>query len=260
MFHGILKLAVGGTEMAKEFTRQHEVVYYECDRTGSMTIPMLISIAIRISEEQSDQLNRGTDFIQSFGVTWILTNYHVMISRLPQVGETVSVTTKAQEYNKYFCYRTFWFYDEAGNELVKIESVFALMDIHTRKMSRVTEEIIAPFESEKISKIRRFGQLTKLDKEKPYTQLPYRVRFYDIDSNQHVNNAIYFNWILDALGYDFLNQHQPKSITIRYEKEVSYGNQIDSLVQIDETTICSRHLIQVGDDRCCEAEIEWQKK
>ena len=27
--------------------------------------------------------------------------------------------------------------------------------------------------------------------------------FFDIDGNQHVNNAIYFNWLLDVLGYDF---------------------------------------------------------
>lgn len=246
--------------MAKEFTRTHEVVYYECDRMGAMTIPMLISIAIRVSEEQSDQLERGTDVIQTFGVTWILTNYHVAITRLPRVGETVHVTTKAQEYNKYFCYRTFWFHDKSGNELVKIDSVFALMDLESRKMSRVTEAIIAPFESQKISKIRRFGQLTKLDKTKAYTNTPYRVRFYDIDSNQHVNNAIYFNWILDALGYEFLTSHMAKSITIRYEKEVAYGNQVDSLVQVQADTLCTRHLIQVGEERCCEAEILWEKK
>ena len=40
--------------------------------------------------------------------------------------------------------------------------------------------------------------------------LPYRVRFYDIDSNQHVNNAMYFNWIIDVLGYDFLTTHIPE--------------------------------------------------
>lgn len=34
--------------------------------------------------------------------------------------------------------------------------------------------------------------------------------FFDIDGNQHVNNAIYFNWLLDVLGYDFLTTHQPK--------------------------------------------------
>ncbi|BDP81555.1 hypothetical protein EfmAA290_22310 [Enterococcus faecium] len=62
-----------------------------------------------------------------------------------------------------------------------------------RKMSSVNEEIIAPFESEKIKKIKRQEKIEKIDSG---FMLPYRVRFYDIDSNQHFYNAMYFNWIM----------------------------------------------------------------
>ena len=78
------------------------------------------------------------------------------------------------EYNKFFCYRNFWIHDEDGKELVKIESVFVLMDFVNRKMSSVNEEIIAPFESEKIKKIKRQEKIEKIDSG---FMLPYRVRF-----------------------------------------------------------------------------------
>lgn len=58
------------------------------------------------------------------------------------------------EYNKFFCYWNFWIYDEDGEELVKIEFVFVLMDFVNWKMSSVNEEIIVFFESEKIKKIK----------------------------------------------------------------------------------------------------------
>lgn len=138
--------------MAKRYTKKHEVSYYECDINQTMTFPSMLGIVIKTSEDQSDALDCGSKFVNSFGLTWVITNYSMTITRLPKVGETISITTQAMEYNKFFCYRNFWIHDEEGTELVKIESVFVLMDFVNRKMSSVNEEIIAPFESEKIKK------------------------------------------------------------------------------------------------------------
>ena len=60
-------------------------------------------------------------------------------------------------------------------------------------------EIIAPFDSEKITKIYRHEKIEKVTEGTFYLI----VCVFDIDGNQHVNNAIYFNWLLDVLGYDF---------------------------------------------------------
>ncbi|BCA85074.1 acyl-ACP thioesterase [Enterococcus saigonensis] len=244
--------------MAVKYTRTHEVSYYECDVNQTMTFPAMIGIAIKTSEEQSDALNRSTEFIHQFGLTWVITNYHFTIQRLPKVGEIIQITTQAMEYNKYFCYRNFWFHDKKGNELLKIESVFVLMDIQNRKMTSVPEEIIAPFESEKIKRIKRFPTIEKIEEGE---SLPYRVRFYDIDSNQHVNNAMYFNWMIDVLGFDFLTTHVPKEVNIRFDKEVEYGNEVMSHYEILKTdSIKSRHEIKIGDQLYCEANITWLLK
>lgn len=148
--------------MAKRYTKKHEVSYYECDINQTMMFPSMLGVVIKTSEDQSDALGRGSDFVKSFGFTWVITNYSIIITRLPKVGEIISVTTQAMEYNKFFCYRNFWIHDEQGEELVKIESVFVLMDFVNRKMSSVNEEIIAPFESEKIKKIKRQEKIEKV--------------------------------------------------------------------------------------------------
>ncbi len=38
---------------------------------------------------------------------------------------------------------------------------------------------------------------------------------------------MYFNWIIDVLGYDFLTTHVPEKVIIRFDKEVEYGNEIE---------------------------------
>ena len=123
------------------------------------------------------------------------------INRMPKVDEKVRIVTEAESYNRYFCYRNFWLYDEAGNECVFVQSIFVMMSYETRSMVPVVPEIMAPFESMAIKGSKRFPRIKKIDSEKA-SQKEYRVRYFDIDGNQHVNNVHYFEWMLDALDYD----------------------------------------------------------
>lgn len=245
--------------MGKKYTAPYEVAYYDGDITGSMKIPSMLAVVVKTSEDQSILLNRDTDFIASFGLGWVITNYEIEITRLPKVGEKLAVTTQAMSYNKYFCYRNFWIHDEAGNECVLIKSTFVLMDQKNRKISSVQPEIIAPYESEKITKIYRHQKIEKIEQGKFLT---YRVRFFDIDGNQHVNNAIYFNWLLDVLGYDFLTTYEPTKILVKFDKEVEYGQEVESHYELVETAeqLKTRHEIQIAGQTYCEANIEWQPR
>lgn len=245
--------------MAKKYTAPYEVAYYDTDVTKSMTIASMLAIVIKTSEEQSDALNRGAEFVSSFGLGWVITNYEISIDRLPKVGETITVTTQAIAYNKYFCYRNFWIHDKDENECVKIKSTFALMDKKNRKMSSVPKEIIEPYESEKIKTIYRAPKIEKVERS---SFLPYRVRFFDIDGNQHVNNAVYFNWIFDVLGYDYLTTYRPRFINVKFDKEVEYGHVVNSHYEVvdKEEYKLSRHEIKIADQTYCEANIEWVER
>lgn len=245
--------------MGKKFTSPYEIAYYDGDITGTLTIPSMLAIVIKVSEEQSEALGRGADFVSSFGLGWVITNYEIQVSRLPKVGEKIQITTEAISYNKYFCYRNFWIHDEAGEECVLIHATFVLMDKKNRKMSSVLTEIIEPYESEKITKIHRGDKIEAVENGQSQ---PYRVRFFDIDGNQHVNNSIYFNWLLDVLGYDFLSTHQPTFINVKFDKEVEYGHQVDSHYEIKESEgkILTLHEIKIGEQLYCEANMTWVKK
>ena len=242
--------------MGKKYTMPYEVAYYDGDITKRMTLPAMLAVVIKTSEEQSDLLGRSAEFVAGFGLGWVITNYEIEISRLPVVGEKINVTTQAMSYNKYFCYRNFWIHDQEGNECVLIKSTFVLMNKENRKMSSVLEEIIAPYESEKVKKIYRNEKIDKVENGHSHT---YRVRFFDIDGNQHVNNAIYFNWLLDVLGYDFLSRHQPVKVNVKFDKEVEYGHQVESHYEVIEGVDgpCTRHEIRIGDQLYCEANIQW---
>mgnify|MGYP000688892819 FL=1 len=41
----------------------------------------------------------------------------------------------------------------------------------------------------------------------------YRVRYFDLDMNGHVNNSKYLEWMLDVFDLDFLTKYTPAILT-----------------------------------------------
>lgn len=242
---------------AKEYTEDHRIVYYESDDTGHLTIAMLINLLVLVSDDQSNQLGMDTAFVNSLGVGWVVTQYHLQVTRRPKTGEIVTLKTKATAYNRYFAYREYWLLDAQGDTLAYAEGIWVTMSYATRKIATIPEELMTPYESEKTSKLPRLPRPERLDTAATVRTQPYTVRYFDIDNNGHVNNAHYFDWLLDTLPADFLRHHEPTDIRIRFENEVQYGHQVASeVVQHDLTT---QHQIKLGATIAALATVTWRK-
>lgn len=238
--------------MGKQYHLPYEVAYYDTDLTGNMTLERLVAVAILASEKQSKILGRDANYLEAFHLGWIITQYDMEIIRFPTLFEKVSFHTEATTWNKFFCYRRFWVEDELGNLLAEMLATFALMDLTTRKIKTVTPEIIDPFGGEKVNRIQRSEKIPVVSFEK---HLPYRVRYFDLDVNQHVNNSKYFSWLLDPLGEDFLKNHHVKKVHIRFDQEVSSGQMIESYLHQEGNV--TFHQIKMAENLCTEAKMEW---
>lgn len=244
-----------------EFEMPHTITYYECDPTEKLSIDMLINLIMSVSEEQSRSLAVDTKVVAKIGGGWVITNYELQLTDLPAEGDHVILGTRTTAYNKYFAFREFWLKNETGDELVHINGMFVFMDFATRKMAAIPNAIIEPFSSKQVKKIPRIDRPQKLDTEAIDTKQDYRVRYFDIDSNQHVNNAHYFSWMLDALPADFLKHHQLTKMTIKFEREVRYGQTINSQVsqpQPDGDKLFTNHQIELDGDIHAQANCWWQ--
>ncbi|AYC10385.1 hypothetical protein LS1_00331 [Ligilactobacillus salivarius] len=243
--------------VAKRYNEKHRVVFYETDVTKNMNIGMLVDLMMLASENQSEQLGIGTDKVNGLGYGWVITQHVLEIERLPKVNEEVKIWTEADSYNKYFCYREFGIDDLDDNPLVRMHTIFVLMDFKNRKISQIVPELIIPFGANETPKVKRYKNVKKIKEIDNHKK--YQVRFMDIDSNHHVNNVHYFDWMLDTLDYDFLSKHTLKKINIQYKQEITYGDIVTSNVQIinSNDTITTLHEVKNNDKASCLAECEW---
>lgn len=246
---------------AKLYTEKHEVPYYECDVTNYMTPAMLLNVIILISEKQNLDLGLGADFMEQFGLGWVVIQYDISIDRLPEINETISISTQATSYNRFFAFREFWMKDSDGKELVHVRSTWVTMNKSSRKMVTIPAAALEPYDSEPVKRLPRLKRPTKVEADDDVIEQKYQVRYYDIDGNGHVNNAHYLEWFTDVLPMDFLATHQPTAIYLRFENEVQYGHMIDSIVtkpiEVDGE-LTTNHQILVGDAVSATATIKWR--
>lgn len=250
--------------MGKSYSSAVKVPYFLCDRKGELTLPNLINLLIGVSSKQSRVLGVGEDYASEKGLSWIVLQYEFFLERMPQNGETVKIETIAKEYNNIFTYREFFVYGEDERKIISIHSTFALIDTKKRKLTKIPSYMIEAYEADFNQRIKRNPkpQVIELDEMDFAT---YRVQYFDIDGNQHVNNSVYTRWMIDTLDSTFLDNHRLIYGNVKYEKEVFEGEIVDSYFALftpeeENESYQSLHQIKVGDKLNCLGEFKWQER
>ena len=241
--------------MGLTYQMQMKIPFDMADINGHIKLPDVILLSLQVSGMQSIELGvSDKTVLDQYNLVWIITDYEIDVVRLPRFAEEITIETEAMSYNRLFCYRRFTIYDDGGQELVHMMVTFVLMNRDSRKVHSVEPEIVAPYQSEFSKKLIRGPKYDSL--ENP-TSKDYRVRFYDLDMNGHVNNSKYLDWIFEVMGADFLTKHIPRKINLRYVKEVKPGGMITSAVELDGYE--SKHEIISDGATNAQAIITWQE-
>ncbi|AWN61371.1 acyl-ACP thioesterase domain-containing protein [Streptococcus sobrinus] len=242
--------------MGKKYKLTYQVPFYESDINHQIKLPHLLSFALQVSSLQSESLGNTDDWIlDNFNLVWVITDYELDIKQLPRYAETIEVETEAVAYNKLFCYRKFYIYGQDGQQIIEISSTFVLMDYDTRKVVTVKDEIVAPYESEKIKKLLRAPKYKALEEAE---EALFHVHYLDLDMNGHVNNSKYLEWMYEAMDIEFLKTHVPKKIHLKYLKEIHYGK--DIVTRIKQDGLISQHEIKIDQGLHAQAQIEWRER
>lgn len=238
------------------YETKHEILDDEIDVTGKLTLPKILSLSIGVSTKQSLAYGVGPEYTHAVGLGWVVLQHVITINRRPESGETMTISTHGKEFNPFLAKRDYTFVDEQGYKIIQVDSLYTMMDMKKRKMARIPTDLVDVFDPDRVKRVPHPDKPDRIAEDEAITcEQAYQVRYSDIDSNQHVNNARYLDWAQDPLGMDFLRTHEPKEVNIKFEHEVRWGEMIDVKIaqQADET----KHQIWYGDELSAEVSIKW---
>lgn len=172
----------------------------------------------------AEELGVGFDGMSGSSQLWVLTRTKFKIVAEAKNHQTVIVKTWPLKPGRLIHRRECCIEDECGTPLIVGSSEWVVIDSESRRPISAPElyslgedfctDIMC---EEKLAKVPGFEET-----ESAYTVNP---GFSEIDTNNHVNNTKYANFVLDAISPS--SEDVLKSIQIDYRKEVLEGTQLD---------------------------------
>jgi medium-chain acyl-[acyl-carrier-protein] hydrolase len=147
--------------------------------------------------------------------------FDIKAANLPTWGESIKVFTAGRGVDKLFAFREFLITDLQGKSLARAMSSWVLLNTVSKKIHR-PEQVLptALFDPQlkpdwQPDRIRISGKLLFEEEVK--------VRFSDLDLNNHVNNTTYIRWVEDLFKDHQIDSSQ---LLINYSAECVLGDQV----------------------------------
>ena len=207
-----------------------------------------------IGSYHSDLAGYGANDTLKTKLSWILLDWKLQVIDRPTYGEELEIHTWGRGMNKVFTHRDYEIYDSNKKLCAIASSKWALVDIATRKLAKLTEEIIEKYnpEERKVFNEEEIGKIeipTEVD-----STLEYTVIRKDIDINKHMHNLYYIDLAYEALPEEIYEKRPFNNIRVNYKKEVKLGDTIKcNYTQKDNKNIV---VIRSEDEQKVHAVIE----
>jgi len=180
------------------YTCTREIDYYDTDRFGNMKISAIMRHCAVAGDEHCVEHGFNHKFFIKHDASFVLSRINIDILKYPEYNDTVIVKTWQSDISGPFYQRIVLFYDTSDNLLLEYVSSWLLVTISTRRIIKP-----ATFKHNLPVHIEEKFQLKKTDKLK--AQEGYRKVYSryigesSIDTNGHLNNAVYADIACDAL-------------------------------------------------------------
>jgi medium-chain acyl-[acyl-carrier-protein] hydrolase len=168
-------------------------------------------------------LGVGVRDLHAKGLTWVLARLHVQVSIIPAAGQSVHIATWPTGRHRLFAVRDFCLQDMSGQEILRATSAWALMNMETRRPSRLDPHLPVFTRHPARMLADDFAPLPPV--EHPSVEARFRAAAADIDLNDHVNNTVYLGWALRAVP-EGARGKKPLSLEVAFLGEARLGDEV----------------------------------
>ena len=191
------------------YSEKFKVPYMLCDRDQVLSIRNLVSLMADVSLNHSYKLEEGMDMRK---YRWIVYSWDIVIDSPINVYDELEITTHVVDIKKFYAYRNVDI--KRDDKIVaKAYGVFLLVDIERMRPIKMSKEFKEAYGKDPL--IYQKEDLTYRDDFQHSKEI--MVRYTDIDSNLHVNNTVYFDYVCDLCS---LHDKDIKFFNIVYKNEI----------------------------------------
>lgn len=203
-----------------QYSLPFQVGSYQVHPDGKISLTSLADFLQEIAWRHADSADFGRNLMES-NLMWVLSRLDIRVEKSPTWGEKIQAFTAGRGADKLFAFREFLILDSNGEVLVKAMSSWLLLHTETKRTQRpevaLPAHLFDPTQKPdwQPEKIRIHGG--------EIYQETLKVRYSDLDLNNHVNNTSYILWVENILRE---NNFSANELLINYQAECILGDEV----------------------------------
>lgn len=233
------------------YKEKHNPRPSDYNRNGKLSYEAILQILENAAGNHSANMGDSIADANKNGIAWILTEWRVRIVRRPENGESLNIITWVRgKAPASAVYRDFLLTDANGNEVIRAEAKFALFDLATSRLTRISEELFGSYQPESKTVFEDSQRLRAPSEFTSETEI--KLRRSDIDFNGHVHNTRYIDFAMEVLPNEIFARDDFTELHILYFKPVMEHSAVKAQYHFDG----SSHLVTIYADTVCCALVE----
>jgi medium-chain acyl-[acyl-carrier-protein] hydrolase len=188
---------------------------------GYIRFPHLVRIFQDSAFQHSDYLGLTQDILLKSGVSWVLYSMYVKVYNYPKLNDSLEITTWVSNKQKILINRDYHVIND-NTHILDATTCWALFNLDKRQAMFIPDNIYYIYEPEYENILAGEGNNFPFHDNINYNYTyEFTVRHMDLDSNDHVNNITYIDFIYTAIYRILKKPVYIKTLNIVYKKEIT---------------------------------------
>lgn len=246
--------------MENFYTETKTLRAYDVDINNKIKINVIFNILQDVAAQDAERYGFGYSAFMESNFAWLLQWVKLEIIDYPSLGDEIVVKTWAKCKYKLYSMRDFLIYNSSGKIICKSTSGWIPVNRNTKRIVDIKDlpsEIKYNKDHSALddypSKLNGIG-----NKEILFIR---KIRYTDIDLNQHVNNTKYIEMMLDAFSLNEYKNAEIGTLTVSFLSESFINDEIEISVY-NQTEHENTRIIEGNNKQTSKpafiSKIEWQ--
>ncbi len=206
--------------MSETFHFSTTVAYGDVDRHECVHLAGIFKFLQEAAIRHANAFDTGTHAIRTRGEAWVLNRVAVGINAYPRYEDPLRIETWSRGISGFRGYREYRVYVR-DRPMISASSLWIYVNVTERAPVRVPLEIAEKFPPTGEAAYKADIERLKVEVPELARSLLYQgaLRYSDVDSMGHVNNAAYLDLIQSALDRHKAPPH-PRGVEIKFQREI----------------------------------------
>ncbi|MCC8143696.1 MAG: thioesterase [Tannerellaceae bacterium] len=228
---------------------------YLLDFQGKLPIPTIGNYLLHAASSHAGARGFGYSDMTEKQTAWVLSRLAIEMTSYPRSSGQVILYTWIDEVGKLFTGRCFELCNEEGKTLGFARSIWAAIDMNTRRPTLLDVERLSEYLLERACPIEKLGKIKPVENNTEGEL--FRVRYSDLDINGHLNSIKYMEHLLNMFDISLYREKQISRFEIAYQSEGRYGMELSLHMQ---EAISGKYDMAICNEgkAICRAAVTWK--